>query len=326
MIFPSYNILILGLEKHVVHQFEQYSPFKEYCFFYCKDHIEAIELIDSVDVDLVICNSEIDGDNEFKFFNSLEPFLKKIKVPVFLVIDHDNFELVKVSLEFGVDNIIFKPFNFLSISRKIQNQLHKTQNLTVYNNESFLSFFEENSNPMAIVQAGKIKYLNKAFTHLFGGEVDSFLNVKLKHLFQFENDPMKNYEFKRLEAGLIPHCTLENVKLSKIDDSIFELFLVRDSAGFIVAQVNFAKSEFNLKNGNASLKLNSQSKSQISKKEIDYFFTQREKEIYHLSANGLPIKIIAQQLNLSPRTVEKHRSNIMEKLGAKNMIEVIKMI
>jgi DNA-binding NarL/FixJ family response regulator len=51
--------------------------------------------------------------------------------------------------------------------------------------------------------------------------------------------------------------------------------------------------------------------------------TKRETQIFELSANGMPIKLIADQLNLSERTVEKHRANIMAKANAKNMIEAI---
>jgi DNA-binding NarL/FixJ family response regulator len=38
---------------------------------------------------------------------------------------------------------------------------------------------------------------------------------------------------------------------------------------------------------------------------------------------GLPIKIIAYKLAIADRTVEKHRTRLMEKAGANNMIEVI---
>lgn len=52
--------------------------------------------------------------------------------------------------------------------------------------------------------------------------------------------------------------------------------------------------------------------------------TNREKEIIALIADGLTNKDIAEKLFISTRTVETHRSNIMEKLGLKNLSELIR--
>jgi DNA-binding NarL/FixJ family response regulator len=53
------------------------------------------------------------------------------------------------------------------------------------------------------------------------------------------------------------------------------------------------------------------------------FFTKRENEVLRLSMEGLSIKIIADKLSLSTRTVEKYRTKLMLKSGAKNIVEVI---
>lgn len=53
------------------------------------------------------------------------------------------------------------------------------------------------------------------------------------------------------------------------------------------------------------------------------FFTKRENEVLLLSMEGLSIKIIADKLSLSTRTVEKYRTKLMLKTGAKNIVEVI---
>jgi DNA-binding NarL/FixJ family response regulator len=53
------------------------------------------------------------------------------------------------------------------------------------------------------------------------------------------------------------------------------------------------------------------------------FFTRREDEVLRLSMEGLSIKIIADRLSLSMRTVEKYRTKLMLKSGAKNIVEVI---
>ena len=52
--------------------------------------------------------------------------------------------------------------------------------------------------------------------------------------------------------------------------------------------------------------------------------TPREQEIMRLLAEGLSVKEIAAKLYISPKTVENHRSNIMNKLGLHNAIELIR--
>src|SRR5471030_1493259 len=47
--------------------------------------------------------------------------------------------------------------------------------------------------------------------------------------------------------------------------------------------------------------------------------THREREVLKLVAEGKPNKYIAEFLNLSVKTVEKHRSNLMSKLGVHNV-------
>ncbi|MBX3101985.1 MAG: response regulator transcription factor [Bacteroidetes bacterium] len=53
--------------------------------------------------------------------------------------------------------------------------------------------------------------------------------------------------------------------------------------------------------------------------------TARERQILHLVANGKVTKEIAEELNISPRTVETHRVNIMRKLDVANTAELIKL-
>lgn len=62
------------------------------------------------------------------------------------------------------------------------------------------------------------------------------------------------------------------------------------------------------------------------KKRKDPFrqITPREKEILQLLTKGLTSTEIAEQLFISPRTVEKHRTNIRKKLGQKNTAALVR--
>ena len=47
--------------------------------------------------------------------------------------------------------------------------------------------------------------------------------------------------------------------------------------------------------------------------------TSRERDVLGLLVAGLPNKAIAQDLGISPRTVEIHRAHLMDKLGARSL-------
>lgn len=53
--------------------------------------------------------------------------------------------------------------------------------------------------------------------------------------------------------------------------------------------------------------------------------TDRELEIFHLIGKGNDVREIAEALNLSPKTVETHRTNIKEKLKLKNARQVARV-
>lgn len=53
--------------------------------------------------------------------------------------------------------------------------------------------------------------------------------------------------------------------------------------------------------------------------------TRREREVFALLVQGLPTKLIARELGASPRTIEVHRSRVMEKLGASNLPDLVRL-
>jgi len=77
---------------------------------------------------------------------------------------------------------------------------------------------------------------------------------------------------------------------------------------------------------------------QLSEKLIDIFvakletdaldpynaLTNREREILQLAAEGFSNTTIAEQLSISPRTVEQHRQSMMNKMGFNNQTDLIR--
>jgi two-component system response regulator FixJ len=54
--------------------------------------------------------------------------------------------------------------------------------------------------------------------------------------------------------------------------------------------------------------------------------TPREREVLQRLVEGLPNKTIAYDLGTSPRTVEVQRARVMEKMGARSLAELVRMV
>jgi two-component system response regulator FixJ len=62
--------------------------------------------------------------------------------------------------------------------------------------------------------------------------------------------------------------------------------------------------------------------------EVEGFdqLTARERQVLELISNGQSNKEAGRQLGISPRTIEVHRARVMEKLGARNTAELIRIV
>lgn len=80
---------------------------------------------------------------------------------------------------------------------------------------------------------------------------------------------------------------------------------------------------------NGALKLDAKNRENVDRladlKHRAESLTPREREVMALVVDGKANKVIAIDLGLSERTVEIHRANVMEKMGARSVAHLVKM-
>lgn len=54
--------------------------------------------------------------------------------------------------------------------------------------------------------------------------------------------------------------------------------------------------------------------------------TERERDVMRCVADGLPNKLIADQLDISVRTVEVHRARVFDKMSVKSAVELVNLL
>jgi len=80
---------------------------------------------------------------------------------------------------------------------------------------------------------------------------------------------------------------------------------------------------------NGALKMDAQNRESVDRladlRSRHESLTPREREVLGLVVDGKANKVIAIDLGLSERTVEIHRANVMEKMGARSVAHLVKM-
>lgn len=121
----------------------------------------------------------------------------------------------------------------------------------------------------------------------------------------------ESYVRKALQAGIMGYL-LKNTDASELEEAI-QTVLAGDS--YISPEVSKIMMSRYMRNQNIKLNLPD---------SIDPNLSDREVEVLKLIAQEFTNKEIAEKLFISPRTVDSHRRNLMEKLCCKNTAGLVK--
>ncbi len=283
------------------------------------------ELLLKTPVDLIICDNKLEIQNGFSIFQNLRNLLLPTGIPFFLFLEKFEKVDILVGLEMGIDNFIIGPIDKTSVIAKIENEMKKKYEVNIFQTQKFKSYFNASAIAMMYLTNNKIEKMNQAFCQLYEIIEIDLLNKPVSEVFNLFDNQDNVLSYRRYKNGLINGCILLNVTCCSNDDLMFDLFFYRtnDSADDDFVEILPAEHRKVAESlANKSNKIEFMMNMEGNKMDR-IILTERETEVFELSAKGLPIKGIANKLELSERTIEKHRSNIMAKVNAKNMIEAI---
>lgn len=112
-----------------------------------------------------------------------------------------------------------------------------------------------------------------------------------------------------------------------MDSPLCQTVLVVDDDRFIRQQVTglLARAGFAVQAFARDAEQRRSAAEESTRQDLLARLTARELEVVRLIARGLSNKEIARELGISYRTVEIHRSHIMQKLAADSVVELVQI-
>lgn len=274
--------------------------------------------------DLVICFEELSDMNAFQVYSVLNSEILKNQIPFIVILNNYSKNKLLLGTELGIDSFIFPSFDEERILKVINVQLKKNNDRKKIEKLKYDALL--NSTPHAVFIAENLKIIEA--NHNFHKLIKPKKGNKSEYFFRdiFVFNPKNNYElnFFRLVNGLEKNCTFKEVKIVGNKDDFYDVsFFLLNKRGTSYKVIGIIKKKLD-KLDIQDLALRSNGNRDNGEKPIDVkLFTNREREILKLSAIGTPVKQIAEHLNISARTVEKHRSNIISKTNTGNIVEAV---
>ncbi len=330
MINPTYKILLIEPSREIQDLLSNILNANNYFVKVVNNFDDGIQLALKGKFNLIICQYKLKKHSGFQFFKELESNLIECGTSFFILSDKIENEEFIIGLEMGIDNFILTPINEKSLLKNIGTQRKKIHKANISEMQKFRVFFEYSPTALFVFENRQIIETNKAFKKLFNLDVFNGEELSFDTVFDLSEVSKNKMDFMKFENCLTDYCLLEKVKFVGKTDKYYTIFnhnIGNQKDYKFLGQVVLASSNSDEVEQNNSCPIYGTC-LKIANNIHEYdtteiHLTKRENEIFELSAKGLPIKQIASNLNLSQRTVEKHRANIMVKTDSRNFIETI---
>lgn len=296
--------------------------------------------------DLILCDIKMDLVDGYQVYNVLKESSLIDHTPFIFITGNSDLQDIRFGLDLGADDYFIKPFDNEKLIRTIEKRLAKYRKLKDSGKNEFKALYNLTPNGLFLFDGSAVFDANPALIQMLG--IPNLTTSSIEDIIDPDSYLKIKDRMNRCTNGLL-NSFCETVMLVpekrdkievKLHVSAYEKYsgyslliglVIPDNKktrgkDVVVTDVFQVLKKENIKVtdslGEKLIDVFKQQHVNIDQQKND-FFTKRENQVLCLSMEGLPIKMIADRLSISDRTVENHRAKLMEKTNSNNIIEVI---
>jgi len=356
------KILLVEDDKALAITISNLLKVKGYDVTHASDGAAGIQKAFALLPDLILCDISMNEISGYDVFNVLKESSATAMIPFVFLTAKSDLKEIRFGMQLGADDYIVKPFEYDELLTSIATRLKKAEAHRIANEEKFIALSMISPYGIYIFQGEKFIETNPSLSAALGYSRDELLNMGFNDLIVEQDKAAAIEKISRCQRGFVKEIHIKfrakhkdgsiiNAELYGIEgqkvkgrSSLLGIFTVTKPV-IHEDRVPEDLSHNGIEDFEKAVDLLSGNRSYISRelinRLIDVFgdteeevekeksaedvigFSDRELEVLSHVCMGLSTKEIADRLFISSRTVEKHRANLMTKIDAKNIIEVI---
>jgi len=248
-------------------------------------------------------------------FKTLQQIDKTSNIPLVLLLENENSSaIINSAMNLPIDGILLKPISVKNLVNICKNIIIRRQNFFKKLKKQIHPLFDSPFVGVMKIHDQKIEYINSYFAKLLNYTDEELTDTHISKVFShntimdwFMTNP-ENIELP--ESSILELRAIDNEGNHLSIHSHVSIINIEEKASILLTAV---------KNGNSlnsmEFKLNT---------VVDILLTKREEEILFKICSGYTNYEIAEHLCISERTVQGHRSRLMNKTNCRNSIDLIK--
>ena len=223
-----------------------------------------------------------------------------------------------------VDEFVYSP-SIETLCGKIIKMVYANRSLSNFWKDAFMGMFNLISKPVLLLDQNEIIAMNDAFKQSF--RVKNSKGLKLTDFVKCENaqkvkESLRNFaRGKHIKAATKTTLLLRDDKLRNARINFSKLN--KNFGHQFVMFIDFIEQNEEINNNIGTSSQEVEACFKQNDQLTEFKFTNREKEIIQLLIKGYKTKDISEALFISPKTIEKHRSNIIKRTNSDTILESI---
>lgn len=342
------KILVIEVDQQLVKTIQSALKLRGYDVCCTDNGASGIQKAFEYNPDLILCAISMATVDGYHVYNVLKESSLIDRIPFIFMTGNSDMMVRRYGMNLGADDYFVKPFDIESLIHSIEKRLTKFKKLKEIGRREFRALFNLTPNGVFLFDGNILFEANQVFIEMLDLKKDNVTSYSIGDFL----DPLSYQKVEgkiiKVTRGLMDSfceaVTLIPRSGEKFASSLY-ISTYEKYSGYTLmvglVSLNNKKSGENKVTISDILKVlkmeNIVMTKTLGEKLADVFkqrdlnvktqnnelLSERENQVLCLSMEGLPTKIIADKLSISARTVEKHRTKLMEKTNSKNMIEVI---
>ncbi|HBX52652.1 MAG: hypothetical protein A2275_15265 [Bacteroidetes bacterium RIFOXYA12_FULL_35_11] len=313
------KVLLIEDDKDLCETISLFLGNNEFIVYTASDGIQGVQEAVKIIPDIIICDIAMPNLDGYGVYETLRNINITTAIPFIFLTAKTEVRDIRAGMNLGADDYITKPFEHIDLLQAIQIRIEKQKKLNAITEKKFLSILDNPINGVFIFQNKQLIYANNKLAEMLNEDPEQIKNDSLDNFIvnyiHKDNRPelikyFQKASLNEAESTLLLVNILHKNKTHKLYNLFLKTTTINDKAsviGYVVEAVSKSEKDDDNK---------------LAEVDTD-LISSREKEVLLLICHGMVNKEIADKLNISKRTVDRHRDNLMKKTHSRNTAELL---